>query len=155
MKRPRNSGSDSVNQSTNLINNAHTLQQKEYRFVHYTTTGANGDHKYVTLMLFHKVEHTLDNGVNNTNPLDGPFESAAKTRTFFKTSNMNVVPIAVCLISWKPFFCIHKQLCALLYESITQNGPRNGDNYPSIDFANLTIDQVEEYYSIEFLISLF
>ena len=90
------------------------------------------------------------------------FDSATKTpfsskmRTFFETKQENFIPIAICWLSSKPFFSVHKQFLVHLHDWIIRRGCNDVFrlNIPQ-PCTDITKEIVEEYYSIEFLISLF
>lgn len=53
MKRPRLSKPETYLPKANVCQNDNQDYNKEYKFVHFTTTDENGAHKYITLILFH------------------------------------------------------------------------------------------------------
>ena len=77
-------------------------------------------------------------------------------RTFFDTKQENWIPIAIWWKSSKPFFSIHKQFLVHLHDWIVKRGGNDVFrlNIPH-SYQEVTKEIVEEYFSIEFLISLF
>ena len=148
LKRPRVSRPEETHWKYNICNRIANFN-KEYRFVHFTMTDANGIHKYITIMIFFH-NNTLKYESKELNEQKNIFESASKIK-----DDKNLVPIATCAVSMHPFFWIHKQFWALLYETLSQNLTSKEPVPEHINFDTLTIEKAEEWFNVEFLISLF
>jgi len=91
LKRPRISKPESNNENTNIYDFNDNEIDKEYKFVHFTTTDQEGINQFITLIMFHVDDSSqrisrLETLINQSH---SEFESASKNpfgtrmRTFF------------------------------------------------------------------------